>query len=116
MDKNGVKDLMSKTGIVDESLVGALLSVLTPKEECVLRMRYGIHEGYAYKKFTCAEIAAEFEVSISRIYQIEANAYKKLKRRNLWRWSKNHRDYRRLTSGHMAELADGWMPDWVKVP
>jgi len=52
------------------------LSTLTPKEERVIRMRFGIGEKYDH---TLEEVGQVFEVTRERIRQIEAKALKKLK-------------------------------------
>lgn len=52
------------------------LSTLTPKEEKVIRMRFGIGEKYDY---TLEEVGQVFEVTRERIRQIEAKALKKLR-------------------------------------
>ena len=52
------------------------LSTLTPKEERVIRMRFGIGEKYDH---TLEEVGQEFDVTRERIRQIEAKALKKLK-------------------------------------
>jgi RNA polymerase primary sigma factor len=49
---------------------------LTPREELVLRMSYGIGEGVPH---TLQEIATTFAVSRSRIGQIRQNAFRKLR-------------------------------------
>lgn len=53
-----------------------ILSTLTPKEERVIRMRFGIGERYDH---TLEEVGQVFEVTRERIRQIEAKALKKLK-------------------------------------
>jgi RNA polymerase primary sigma factor len=53
-----------------------VLQMLTPTEEKVIRMRFGI--GYA-REHILEEIAAEFGLTRERIRQIEANALRKLR-------------------------------------
>jgi len=53
-----------------------VMSSLTPREEKVLRMRYGIDVGFDY---TLEEVGRCFEVTRERIRQIEAQAIKKLR-------------------------------------
>ncbi len=53
-----------------------ILSTLTPKEEKVIRMRFGIGERYDH---TLEEVGQVFEVTRERIRQIEAKALKKLR-------------------------------------
>lgn len=54
-----------------------VLAVLTPREEKILRMRFGIGEK---RDHTLGEISREFDLSRERIRQIEARALQKLKR------------------------------------
>ncbi len=54
----------------------SVLSTLTPREEQVLRMRFGIGSGYQH---TLEEVGAHFHVTRERIRQIEAKALKKLR-------------------------------------
>lgn len=53
-----------------------VLGSLTPREERVLRMRFGIGEKHNY---TLEEVGKDFDVTRERIRQIEANAIRKLK-------------------------------------
>jgi RNA polymerase primary sigma factor len=54
-----------------------VLSVLTPREERILRMRFGIGEKADH---TLDEISQEFDLTRERIRQIEARALQKLQR------------------------------------
>jgi RNA polymerase primary sigma factor len=53
------------------------LSTLTPREERVLRLRFGIDEDSSH---TLEEVGQEFAVTRERIRQIEAKALRKLRR------------------------------------
>ncbi|RKY00192.1 MAG: RNA polymerase sigma factor RpoD, partial [Spirochaetes bacterium] len=53
-----------------------VLSTLTPREEKVLRMRFGIGEKYDH---TLEEVGQDFKVTRERIRQIEAKALRKLR-------------------------------------
>ncbi len=53
-----------------------VLASLTPREEKVLRMRFGIGEKYDY---TLEEVGRDFDVTRERIRQIEAKALRKLR-------------------------------------
>ena len=59
-----------------EQLIG-VLNTLTPREEKVLRLRYGIDDG---RPRTLEEVGKEFDVTRERIRQIEAKALRKLRR------------------------------------
>ena len=54
----------------------AVLETLTPSEEQVIRMRFGIGDG---SEHTLEEIRQRFSVSQERIRQIEARAMRKLR-------------------------------------
>ncbi len=56
--------------------VNKTLATLTPREEKVLRMRFGIGEKYDH---TLEEVGQVFEVTRERVRQIEARALRKLK-------------------------------------
>jgi len=56
-----------------------VLSTLTPKEEKVLRMRFGIGEESDH---TLEEVGQDFDVTRERIRQIEAKALQKLRRKS----------------------------------
>jgi len=56
--------------------LGDVLGTLTPREEKVLRMRFGIDDGRAR---TLEEVGKEFNVTRERIRQIEAKALRKLR-------------------------------------
>ena len=53
-----------------------VLSTLTPREEQVLRMRFGLTDGKAH---TLEEVGKEFDVTRERIRQIESKALRKLR-------------------------------------
>ena len=51
-------------------------STLTPREEKVLRLRFGLEDG---RTRTLEEVGKEFNVTRERIRQIEAKALRKLR-------------------------------------
>lgn len=61
--------------MLKEQLLG-VLDTLTPREEMVLRLRYGIDDG---RPRTLEEVGKEFDVTRERIRQIEAKALRKLR-------------------------------------
>ena len=67
-------DAVSYT-MLKEQLIG-VLDTLTPREEKVLRLRYGLDDG---KPRTLEEVGREFDVTRERIRQIEAKALRKLR-------------------------------------
>ncbi len=66
---------MVETSMLKEQLIG-VLDTLTPREEKVLRLRYGIDDG---RPRTLEEVGKEFNVTRERIRQIEAKALRKLR-------------------------------------
>lgn len=64
--------------------VGLMLDFLTPREQKILRMRFGLDDG---KTHTLEEVGQEFGVTRERIRQIEAKALAKLRK---------HKDSKRL--------------------
>ena len=63
------------SSMLKEQLVSVLGS-LTPREQKVVMMRYGLEDGHAK---TLEEVGKEFNVTRERIRQIEAKALKKLR-------------------------------------
>ncbi len=61
--------------MLKEQLLG-VLDTLTPREEKVLRLRYGLDDG---RSRTLEEVGKEFNVTRERIRQIEAKALRKLR-------------------------------------
>ena len=65
--------------MVDQALAGQIrkvIATLTPREERVLRLRFGIGENDSY---TLNEISRDFSITRERIRQIEAKALQKLR-------------------------------------
>jgi len=67
-------DAVSYT-MLKEQLIG-VLDTLTPREEKVLRLRYGLDDG---KPRTLEEVGRQYNVARERIRQIEAKALRKLR-------------------------------------
>lgn len=78
-------DVAAQT-MLREQLIAALHK-LTPREEKVIRLRYGLDDG---KTRTLEEVGKEFNVTRERIRQIEAKALRKLRNPSK---SKKLRDY-----------------------
>ncbi|OGP92032.1 MAG: RNA polymerase sigma factor RpoD [Deltaproteobacteria bacterium RBG_16_54_18] len=73
------KAILPGEAIVTKNLVEQVqkvLSTLTPREEKVLRMRFGIGEKYDH---TLEEVGQDFSVTRERIRQIEAKSLRKLR-------------------------------------
>ncbi len=75
-DKNAVSPVESVIGSSLENQTRRVLKSLTPREEKVLRMRFGIGEKSDH---TLEEVGQDFEVTRERIRQIEAKALRKLR-------------------------------------
>lgn len=67
--------------------VNVMLDILTPREQKILKMRFGLEDGRGH---TLEEVGQEFGVTRERIRQIEAKALAKLRKN---RESKSLRDY-----------------------
>ena len=67
--------------------IDAVLKTLTPREEQVIRLRFGLKDGRCH---TLEEVGTEFHVTRERIRQIEAKALRKLRHPSR---SKRLRDY-----------------------
>jgi len=75
-DKNAVSPVEAVIGSNLEHQTRRVLKTLTPREEKVLRMRFGIGEKSDH---TLEEVGQDFEVTRERIRQIEAKALRKLR-------------------------------------
>ena len=64
-----------------------VLKTLTPREESVLKLRFGLEDG---RSRTLEEVGKEFNITRERIRQIEAKALRKLRHPSR---SKRLRDY-----------------------
>jgi RNA polymerase primary sigma factor len=75
-DKGVVSPGETVMGAALEETVRKVLATLSPREERVLRMRFGIGEGSDH---TLEEVGQDFEVTRERIRQIEAKALRKMR-------------------------------------
>ena len=75
-DKSIVSPVESVVNLNLSEQTQRILSTLTPREEKVLRMRFGIGEKADY---TLEEVGQDFAVTRERIRQIEAKALRKLR-------------------------------------
>ena len=75
-DKAAVSPLEAVIGINLTSQTEDVLFTLTPREENVLRLRFGIGDGCDH---TLEEVGQRFDVTRERIRQIEAKALRKLR-------------------------------------
>ena len=75
-DNNAIQPLdgASKQLLKDE--IQEVLSTLTPREQRVLRLRFGLEDG---RSRTLEEVGLEFTVTRERMRQIEAKALRKLR-------------------------------------
>src|SRR5690606_15001207 len=74
-DKNAVSPVDAAVSANLQEQTRKVLKTLTPREEKVLRMRFGIGEKSDH---TLEEVGQDFEVTRERIRQIEAKALRKL--------------------------------------
>ena len=86
-DENAVSPADSASIMMLKEQLMEVLATLTPREQKVIMLRYGIEDGHTR---TLEDVGKEFSVTRERIRQIEAKALKKL--RNPSR-SKKLRDY-----------------------
>ena len=75
-DKNAVSPIESVVGSNLRDSTGHVLKSLTPREELVLRMRFGVGDG---SEHTLEEVGRSFNVTRERIRQIESKALRKLR-------------------------------------
>ncbi len=75
-DKNASSPIRSAVGSNLRDSTGQVLKSLTPREELVLRMRFGVGEG---SEHTLEEVGRSFNVTRERIRQIESKALRKLR-------------------------------------
>ena len=75
-DQDAVAPSDAATVLVLREQLESVLNTLTPRERDVLKLRFGLDDGYAR---TLEEVGHIFEVTRERIRQIEAKALKKLR-------------------------------------
>ena len=97
--------------LLKEQLVD-VLSTLTPREEKVLKLRFGIEDG---RTRTLEEVGKEFNVTRERIRQIEAKALRKLRHPSR---SKKLKDFLNLTNtvprGRRKPCRGGFLCPWTE--
>ncbi len=89
MDEDSVTPEEAATYQLLREHVGNVLALLSPREQKILRMRFGLEDGRSH---TLEEVGQEFGVTRERIRQIEAKALAKLRKH---RESKKLKDYLR---------------------
>ena len=75
-DRNAVQPLDSASTQLLKEEISAVLLTLTPREQRVLQLRFGLEDG---RERTLEEVGLEFSVTRERIRQIEAKALRKLR-------------------------------------
>ncbi len=83
-DQDSVSPVDAATYELLKEHINDTLALLTPREQKILRMRFGLEDG---KSHTLEEVGQEFGVTRERIRQIEAKALAKLRK---------HKDSKRL--------------------
>lgn len=74
-DSGSLKPDRAATNEMLRDRIEALLKTLTYREREIIRLRYGLGDGYTY---TLEEVGRIFKVTRERVRQIEAKAVKKL--------------------------------------
>jgi len=75
-DRSAVSPAENVTNLNLKEQTDALLKTLTPREERVIKMRFGIGDG---SEHALEEVGQSFQVTRERIRQIEAKALRKLR-------------------------------------
>jgi len=75
-DHNAIQPLDSASKQLLKDQLGEILATLTPREQRVLQMRFGLEDG---RSRTLEEVGLEFKVTRERVRQIEAKALRKLR-------------------------------------
>lgn len=88
-DKDSISPKEAATNELLKDNIKEVLDFLTPREQKILRMRFGLDDGHSH---TLEETGQEFGVTRERIRQIEAKALMKLRKH---RESKKLQDYLR---------------------
>lgn len=86
-DQEGVSPEEAATFELLKEHIDETLDLLTPREQKILRMRFGLEDGRSH---TLEEVGQEFGVTRERIRQIEAKALTKLRKH---KDSKKLKDY-----------------------
>jgi RNA polymerase primary sigma factor len=75
-DRSGTSPAEQLLGLNLRERTNEVLKTLSPREEKILRLRFGLEDGSEY---TLEEVGQNFQVSRERIRQIEAKALRKLR-------------------------------------
>jgi RNA polymerase primary sigma factor len=76
VDPNGLSPSEQVIGLNLREQTAEVLKTLTPREEKIIRMRFGLEDG---SEHTLEEVGQNFQVTRERIRQIEAKALRKLR-------------------------------------
>ncbi|MDO9333613.1 MAG: sigma-70 family RNA polymerase sigma factor, partial [Dehalococcoidales bacterium] len=75
-DHNAIQPVDSATKQLLKEQIGEVLSTLTPREQRIIELRFGLEDG---RSRTLEEVGRVFQVTRERIRQIEAKALRKLR-------------------------------------
>jgi RNA polymerase primary sigma factor len=75
-DPNAIQPLDSASKQLLKDQLGEVLATLTPREQRVLQLRFGLEDG---RSRTLEEVGLEFRITRERVRQIEAKALRKLR-------------------------------------
>lgn len=78
-DEKGTVPSQSAAQRLLKDQIGQILNDLAPREQKILRMRFGLDDGVSH---TLEEVGAEFGVTRERIRQIEAKSLEKIRQHN----------------------------------
>ena len=89
-DRNAVQPIDNTTEKLLKEQISEVLLTLTPREQKVLQLRFGLEDG---RSRTLEEVALEFSVTRERIRQIEAKAIRKIRHTNRSRKLRDYLEY-----------------------
>jgi RNA polymerase primary sigma factor len=89
-DRNAIQPIDNTTEKLLKEQISEVLLTLTPREQKVLQLRFGLEDG---RSRTLEEVALEFSVTRERIRQIEAKAIRKIRHTNRSRKLRDYLEY-----------------------
>ena len=88
-DKDNLSPEEYANRVLLKERINEVLATLTPREERVIRLRYGLDDGRSH---TLEEVGKEFNITRERIRQIEAKAIKKMRHPSRAKYLKDFRN------------------------
>ncbi len=99
-DRQAVSPSEAVIGVNLKEYTSQVLRTLTPREERVIKMRFGLEDG---SEHTLEEVGQSFQVTRERIRQIEAKALRKLR----------HPSRSRKLKAFVEGVKEMWVPDRI---